>query len=197
MAFFWKSLATGLPVWFLQNPTKVKASQMCADDVLKPQQLIRCTARTGDPMNCNLPGTYDYDDIVHADHPSMAPTTFNLGDKPTKAAQVWSTLPDWVRARMAVIHHTTLTNNHSNHPKVLQVMGQALENDMMPSLYASKLASCFNSVQAIPVSAGASNALSHAGQPLPNFKPMGLKQLLGPSDNPLRELNSLRDQALG
>jgi uncharacterized protein DUF1501 len=189
-----RALATGLPISLLLE-RKARADEMCVPDP-NTQYLIIATSGAGDPVNCNVPGTYDYDDIIHAMDPSMAPTMFNLGSTPVKAAQIWSTLPQWVLDRTCFFHHATFTNSHPNHTKVLRLMGQTANNEYVPSIFARALAPCFRTVQTEPVSVGAGSILSFQGRALPNLKPSALKSVLGHPTSPLVQLQDLRDQTM-
>ena len=95
-----------------------------------------------------------------------------------RAAQVWSTLPQWVLDRTCFIHHATLTNNHANLPKVMRLMGSTARQEMLPSILAKYLAPCFGTVQVDPVSAGAGDILTIDGRDLPNVAPTGLRDVL-------------------
>src|SRR5689334_5888422 len=82
-----RALATGLPLSFLARPHAARAADPCAD-LTDPQSLILSASDSGDPLNANAPGTYDFPDIVHAADPSMAPTKLSLGANQYTAAQV-------------------------------------------------------------------------------------------------------------
>ena len=59
----------------------------CAD-TRKAQYLIVSTSSAGDPLNANVPGTYDFPDIAHAADPRMAATPLQAGRRqPCTAAQ--------------------------------------------------------------------------------------------------------------
>jgi hypothetical protein len=126
----------------------------------------------------------------------MAAANFTLGGVPVTAAQVWSTLPQWVLDRTAFFHHATLTNNHANLPKVMRLMGSTARQEMLPSILAKYLAPCFGTVQVDPVSAGAGDILTIDGRDLPNVAPTGLRDLLARPNTPLLRLQATRDQAL-
>jgi hypothetical protein len=197
-----RALATGLPLGFLSTLARPRAAlaadamaPVCADKS-KAQYLILSSSFLGDPVNANAPGTYDYADIPHAADPSMAATTFNLGQTSVKAAQVWSTLPQWVLDRTSFFHHATLTNNHPNLPKVMNLMGAVAKQEMLPSLAAKSLAPCFGTVQTEPLSVGAGEFLTFDGRGLPNLNPTGLRDILTRPTGGLMRLQQLRDQSL-
>ncbi|HEY0709459.1 MAG TPA: DUF1501 domain-containing protein, partial [Polyangia bacterium] len=182
---------------FLARPSAVSAQDLgsCADPNRR-QYLIVSTSGAGDPLNANVPGTYDFPDIAHAPDPKMAGTPMNLGGKMTTGAALWAALPQWVLDRTVFFHHATLTNNHANLGKVLGLMGATVRQEMLPSIIAKHLGPCFGSVQTDPVSAGAGDVLTIDGRSLPNVAPTGLRDLLTRPNTPLNRLQTLRDQSL-
>jgi hypothetical protein len=197
-----RALATGLPLSVLTRPLTAWA-QSAADaaagqclDKDKAQYLIVSTSSNGDPVNANVPGTYDFPDIAHAADPKMAATPLSLGGKTVMAAQLWSTLPQWVLDRTSFFHHATLTNNHPNLPKVMRLMGATAKQEMLPSIVAKQLAPCFATVQTEPVSVGAGEILTFNGRGLPNINPTGLRDVLTKPQGVLSNLQQLRDKHL-
>jgi hypothetical protein len=191
-----RALATGLPASFLSRPLTASAADLICADKDRAQYLIISTSSAGDPLNANVPGTYDFPDIAHSPDPRMAATDFTLAGQPVRAAQVWSTLPQWVLDRTSFFHHATLTNNHANLPKVMRLMGATAKQEMLPSILAKLLAPCFGTVQVDPVSAGAGDILTIDGRDLPNVAPTGLRDLLARPNTPLMRLQSVRDSGL-
>jgi hypothetical protein len=191
-----RALATGLPVGFLARPMAWAQSNEGACDKTKARYLVLSTSSAGDPLNANVPGTYDFPDIAHSPDPRMAATPISLGGKMVTGAQLWSTLPPWVLDRTVFFHHATFTNNHANLPKTLKLMGNTAKQEMLPSIFAKYLAPCFGTVQVDPVSAGAGDVLSIDGRSLPNVAPTGLRDLLTRPNSPLQRLQPLRDAAL-
>jgi hypothetical protein len=191
-----RALATGLPAAFLARPLAALADDFTCADKNRAQYLVLATSSQGDPLNCNVPGTYDFPDIAHSPDPRMAGTDFSLGGKMVRAAQVWSTLPQWVLDRTSFFHHATLTNNHANLSKVMRLMGATARQEMLPSILAKYLAPCFGTVQVDPVSAGAGDILTIDGRDLPNVAPTGLRDLLAHPNTPLLRLQATRDSAL-
>jgi hypothetical protein len=190
-----RALATGLPFAAFTRPLRAFGAD-AACDKSKAQYLILSTSSAGDPVNGNVPGTYDFADIPHAADPSMAATTFSLGGTSVTGAQVWSTLPQWVLDRTSFFHHATLTNNHPNLPKVMRLMGATSGQEMLPSLIAKTLAPCLGTVQTEPVSVGAGEILTFSGRGLPNINPTGLRDVLAQPTGPLKDLQKLRDSSL-
>ncbi|HEY0714185.1 MAG TPA: hypothetical protein VGF45_16000, partial [Polyangia bacterium] len=67
-----RALATGVPLGFLMRPNSVSAQDLgnCVDPNRR-QYLVVSTSGAGDPLNANVPGTYDFADIAHAADPKM------------------------------------------------------------------------------------------------------------------------------
>lgn len=204
-----RALATGLPISLFTRAPEAwaadadagagpggAAAATCAVDAAKAQYLIVSTSSLGDPVNANVPGTYDFADIPHAADPRMAATPFSLGGNTVTGAQIWSTLPQWVLDRTCFFHHATLTNNHPNLPKVMRLMGATAKQEMLPSILAKQLAPCFGTVQTEPVSVGAGDILTFDGRGLPNIPPTGLRDILARPQGGLAQLQQLRDQHL-
>jgi hypothetical protein len=189
-----RALASGLPLAALRNPRQALAAEpgACADPAAA-KYLIVSTSSAGDPLNANVPGTYDFPDIAHAADPRMARTEFMVGETRVAAAQVWSTLSPWVRARTSFFHHATLTNNHPNLPKVLRLMGATNRSEMLPSIFAKHLAPCLGTVQVEPLSTGAGDILTYEGRGLPGVPPVALRDVLSRPAGPLTDLQDLRD----
>jgi hypothetical protein len=150
-----RSLASGLPTWFLANPLQ-SAAQIEAnlETARTSQYMILNTSTAGDPVNCNVPGTYLDPGIAHPLDPTMAPTSMSIGGQSYQAAKPWSTLSADVLKRTAFIHHSTLTNNHANHAKVMEMMGAIRNQEMLVSIIARNIASNLVTVQPEPVDIG-------------------------------------------
>jgi hypothetical protein len=198
-----RAMATGLPAWFLTNPRAAQAQAMeCAITAKdKAQFLVVSAASAGCPISCNVPGTYDAPAVIHPTQAEFAATTFSLGDKSVKAAQIWTTLSESVRARTNFFHHITSATVHGDHPKSLRLMGDTANNEMLPSIYAKHLAPCLGTVQAEPIAVGAAGngleQVAFSGRTLPPITPRQLKQLLtGSKSDPVVKLRTLRDQTL-
>ena len=189
------SIATGLPISFLRNPRAHAAEPEMCPAADRQQYLIFSGRDSGDPFNANVPGTYDDPDIVHPAGAAFAGTTFNLGGVQTKAAQLWSTLPQWALDRSAFVHHATKTQVHGELVKVLQLLGDAYKAETIPSIFAKRLGPCLGSVAIQPVPVG-DVTMSFEGRTLPRLKPTTLRELLVADDSPLLQLQSLRDQSM-
>jgi hypothetical protein len=197
-----RAMATGLPAWFIGKPREASAQSMqCAITAKdKMQFLVVSASSAGDPMSCNVPGTYDATAIIHPTNTEFTSTPITLGTKASNGAQIWSTLTPAVLGRANFFHHITGGLVHGDHPKVMKLMGRSAGGEMWPSIYAKHLAPCIGTVQAEPVALGATGALefvSFSGRTLPTLQPMQLKQLLtGSKTDPVVKLRTLRDQTL-
>jgi hypothetical protein len=218
-----RALATGLPTWYLMNPRRATAQDLqCAITARENlQYLIMSCSSAGDPLNCNVPGTYEAADIIHPNTPNMEMVPVTLGDKTYGAALPWADpsvlsptdvaggvaapnagkLTTAVLQRAAFIHHRTGTTVHGDQPKVMKLLGDVAGGDMLISSYAKHLSTCFGTVQPAPIALGArgnsSELISFAGRPLPSIAPTQLRQLLtGNAQDPLVKLRAIRDQSL-
>jgi hypothetical protein len=195
-----RALATGIPAAVLGRGRAAFAqgAPACLDRG-KAQFIILNTSGGGDPINANVPGTYDDVRITHSADPTMAATRTTFGGKATTAALPWTQLPQSVRDRTAFWHLMTNTPVHPDEPDVLRLMGAIDADEMLPSLLAKQLAPCLGTVQAQPITLGAtspSEGLSFAGQALPIIPPLALKATLTSPAGPLSQLATLRDQTL-
>lgn len=189
-----RALATGLPTWLLANPLAARANPpLCQGaDPLAAQYLILVTSEDGDPLNANVPGTYDSPDIYHSNDFRMAPTPMTVGGLRTVAARPWATLDAAVLARTCFFHHGTYTINHGNHPKVLRLMGAVRRQEMLISLLAKNLAPCLGTIQTEPAVISP-NLITYQGRVLPILSPPDLSALLSGPNTPLQRLQRLRD----
>src|SRR6185295_17953636 len=173
----------------------------------KLQYLIVSTSSNGDPMNCNVPGTYDGAavDVIHPAQPEMAPTPVTLGGRTFTAAAPWAADATGARYawldRTVFFHDLTASTVHGDQPKVMKLLGATSQGEMMVSAYAQNLAGCFGTVQPEPVAVGArgnsSELVSYRGRTLPSISPTQLKQLLtGSKNDPLVRMRTVRDASL-
>ena len=196
-----RALATGLPAGFLLNPRRALADVAAGTCVAKDkaQFIILATSGNGDPINANVPGTYDDSKISHSLDPLMAATPLTIGGQQYTAAKPWSTLPQSVLDRTTFFHLATNTPVHPKEPDVLKLMGATYQSEMLPSLLAKQLAPCLGTVQSQPITIGAtspSEGLVYEGQALPIIPPLSLKTTLASAAGPLTNLQPLRDQTL-
>ena len=204
-----RAMATGLPAWFIANPRLATAQSLDCAIMAKEklQYLILSTSSSGDPMNCNVPGTYEAAPIIHPTQATMAATMVTLGGKQYGAALPWAdtavggALSAATLARTAFFHHTTRSTVHGDQPKVMKLLGAMTGGEMVVSAFAKHMSGCFGTVQPEPVAVGArgnsSELVSYAGRTLPSVSPTQLKQLLtGNKNDALVKVRNLRDQAL-
>lgn len=196
-----RALATGLPLSFLLNPARSLAGGLPAcGDATRAQYFILSTSGNGDPLNANVPGCYADPRITHSADPAMAPTPLTLRGQPFTAARPWSTLPQAVLDRTSFWHLKTNTPVHPQEPDVLRLMGAISGSEMLPSLLARSLATCLGTIQAQPITVGASSpseGLAYGGQALPIIPPLALKETLLAPNGALGNLQRLRDATLG
>jgi len=218
-----RAFVTGLPAWYLLNPRRATAQDLqCAINARDNlQYLILSVSSNGDPLNCNVPGTYEQTAIVHPTQTEVEQVPLKIGASTYGAALPWADpsvlsptdmamgvakpatgqLSSAVLARTAFFHHRTGTTVHGDQPKVMKLLGSMSGGEMIVSAFAKHLSTCFGTVQAPPISVGArgnsSELVSFAGRTLPSISPTQLKQLLtGSTTDPLVKARALRDQAL-
>ena len=218
-----QAFVTGLPTWYLLNPRRATAQDLqCAITArANLQYLILSVSSNGDPLNCNVPGTYEAATIIHPTQTEVEQVPLTIGGQSVGAALPWADpsvmsptdmamgvatpatgqLKSSVLARTAFFHHRTGTTVHGDQPKVMKLLGDMSGGEMAVSAFAKHLSTCFSTVQAAPISVGArgnsSELVSFAGRTLPSISPTQLKQLLsGSKTDPLVKARVLRDQAL-
>jgi hypothetical protein len=204
-----RALATGLPAWFIMNPRKATAQDLqCAITAKeKMQYLVVSASSQGDPLNCNVPGTYEAPEIIHPLAATMAPTMVTLGAKAYGAALPWAgtdvggALSPATLARTNFFHYSTRSTVHGDQPKVMKLLGLTNRSEMLVSAFAKHLSVCLGTVQSEPVAVGArgnsSELISFTGRTLPSVSPTQLKQLLtGSKTNVLVKLRAVRDASL-
>jgi len=196
-----RALATGLPASFLLDPRRALADLPASGcpDSSKAQFIIFNTSGQGDPINANVPGTYEDPNVVHSADPSMAPTQLTIRGKTLTAAAPWAALPQNVLDRTCFWHLMTNTPVHPKEPDVLKLMGSTAAGEMLPSLLAKQLAPCLGTIQSQPLCLGATTpaeSLSFAGSALPIIPALALKSTLTSAAGPLTDLQPLRDETL-
>ncbi len=196
-----RALATGLPASLLLNPRRALADMPASGcpDTSKAQFIIFNTSGQGDPINANVPGTYDDPKVVHSADPTMAPTQLQIGGQSYTAAAPWAALPQTVLDRTCFWHLMTNTPVHPKEPDVLKLMGATAAGEMLPSLLAKQLSACLGTIQAQPLCLGATTpaeGLSFGGSALPIIPALALKSTLTSPAGPLTDLQPLRDDTL-
>ncbi|HLK40760.1 MAG TPA: hypothetical protein VKU41_28600 [Polyangiaceae bacterium] len=195
-----RALATGLPATVLLDPRRALADTPPACPTGSSGQfVIFHTSGSGDPINASAPGTYEDPKIVHSADPTMAPGQLTIQGRTHTAAAPWATLPQNVLDRTCFWHLMTSTPVHPKEPDVLKLMNATQAGEMLPSLLAKQLAPCLGTIQAQPISIGAtspSEGLTFGGQALPIIPALALKATLTSPAGPLTNLQPLRDQTL-
>lgn len=125
----------------------------------------------------------------------MAETPLRLDGKAYTAAKPWAELPQSVLDRTVFFHHATYTNAHPDHRKVMALMGQTKDNEMLASIYSRLLAPLQGSIQAAPLGLGATS-LRFKGQALANVPPSTVAAALRGAQGELGDLRTLRDQTV-
>ncbi|MBS2022434.1 MAG: DUF1501 domain-containing protein [Deltaproteobacteria bacterium] len=189
-----RSLASGIPAAVLLDPMKAFADGTPSGP--NPQFVIFSSSGNGDPLNCNVPGTFGFADISHSPDPLMAPTPMTIGAQTYTAAKPWTLLPSWVTQRTCFFHHGTYTVVHPDITKVLKLEEKVAQHEMLPSMFATQLAPKLGTVQAEPISM--SPTLTYSGRPQPVLSPAALYKLLGNPAGVIGQdtLQSLRDADL-
>jgi len=194
-----RSLATGIPLSILANPRRALAAGATCSSNPAPQYILFSSSSSGDPVNANVPGTYEIPDISHPPDPAMAPTPLMLAGKQYTAAAPWARLPQAMLDRTCFFHHGTYTVVHPDLGEVMTLQGLVSHRDMLVSLIASQLAGCLGTVQSEPLALGprdASEALTAQGRPQPILSPAALTSVLSPPAGPLGQLQKIRDADL-
>ncbi len=203
-----RSLASGVPASVLLNPRRAMAAapdggaaDAATPAFTNPQFVIYSTSYNGDPVNCNAPGTYDDPKIYHPGDPSMASTPMTFGSRTVNGAKIWSTLGPSVLAQTSFFHHGTYTIIHPDEVKVLGLLGQVANGEMLCSFLSRELSTALGTVRPQPLSLGGNGAIEaifYQGQPQAFLTPTTLASVLAPPSNGLGAANlvALRDQTL-
>lgn len=164
-----RSLLLGLPVQFLTQ--RVMAAS-------KANFLIYAMSKGGDPVNCNVPGTY-IDGYDHADA-FKVPVMTTWGTQSLKAAPCWNSLKSEIKSTANVFHIRTMTNSHSEMDKVTNVFGSVESLDgrsveMLPSRIAYELAGSHGTQLNYPVALA--GPLTFRGKNQKIYNPSSIKAL--------------------
>ncbi|RYE92898.1 MAG: DUF1501 domain-containing protein [Myxococcales bacterium] len=189
-----RSLATGLPLSFLLDPSRARA-----DDPPPVRSVLLILNEDGDPFNANCPGSY-VEGVTH--HPDLVKTEVKLGAHTSHAAPGWKALLEGnpgLGDRMAIIHHATHAVAHNQYPSVLTLQGAAKGEEgngeeCLPTLLAQALFTPGTHIQREPI-ALAPAPLTSLGNPLPSYDPYSLQQLFSPVSSP-GDLAFLTDEGM-
>jgi len=193
-----RSLATGIPISYLLNPGRALADAAATSPTCtNPQYLILSTSVSGDPLNCNVPGTYLNSNIIHSADGNMAPTTMILGGRSYTAAAPWATLTGLNRT--CFFHNKTNTDVHSDEATVLAVGNQLITSrEALSSFFAAQLAPCLGTLQVQPISLSTATdeAVFFGGAPLAPLPPTAAVTALSAPTGGLASLSALRENTL-
>jgi hypothetical protein len=198
-----RALATGIPAGILASltsPRVARAEDPPKASCTKPQYVFLLTSGSGDPLNANVPGTFDDPNIYHTRDTRMvdaagAGVAMTLGGKAYKAGKTWAGLPAQILSRICFFHHGTYTNSHGDHAKVNRLMGAVQRQEMLVSLLAKHLQPCLNTVQGAPMVLS-NNLITYGGAVLPTLSPPSLQRVLQAPTGPLLNLQKIRDTHL-
>lgn len=198
-----RQLATGLPAAVLLNPKRALTQSFVHQFAASrgAQTLVYSTSGAGDPINCNVPGSYVDATLRHPADARMAATTLTLGQTTSKAAAVWGKLSAATLARTSFFHHATELIAHSSQATVQTLASQVNHGDMLVSAYARLLAPVLGTVQAQPLvisGVGGNETIAYQGSSVANLSVQGIKAiLLQPGTAAaINGLKTLRDQTL-
>lgn len=195
-----RSIVSGIPASILLNPCQglAQAAERAAS-VSRPTFLIYATSQGGDPVNCNVPGTYEDPTLYHAPDPLMAATSFNLGSQQVTGAKIWSTLDATALPNTNFFHHATYTSVHPDETKVLSVMGRTAKNEMLVSTIGRELQASLGTIQAAPISVCGSSSgetIYFGGAPQHIYSPSQLASVFGTISLGPNKLQALRDETV-
>ena len=184
-----RSLLTGLPIHFLTRRSMANTGG---------KFLVYAARRAGDPVNCNVPGTYKagYD---HADEYST-PVNMRIGNQTHQAAPVWDTLRAGIKSSANFFHLRSRTNSHNELDSVMKVFGaiDAIEgrgSEMLPSVIAHEMSKLLGTQLTSPLALG--GILSYKGRNQQVYRPTNIKSLF-PSNmsNAVVNARRFRDQQI-
>lgn len=184
-----RAIASGLPVEAITNPRLWLASLTDDDVALQAkvqanaaaQHLILACSDSGEPLNCNVPGMYAGQGFLHPTADAMAEVDFSVGDKPTRAAKVWTQLNASTLARTSFFHHATYTFGHGDLSSVHTLKGAIDDDEMMVSAFAKKLSGPLKTIQPEPINisaAGGTELVKFKGIQQPMFSPATMRNML-------------------
>lgn len=142
-----RALATGIPAGLLLNPARASANSTKAT---APQYVLFASSSYGEPLNANVPGTYDDANINHSSDASMAATRMHLGGRAVTAARCWAQLPQGVLAQTCFFHHATRGQEHTDASEALRLGGAIKDGAALPDYLAAALAGPLHTLRTQP-----------------------------------------------
>jgi hypothetical protein len=164
-----------------------------------PQRLILITGAGGDPLNANVPGTYDVPGLYHATDAGFSESDhghLTFGPRTWGCARPWEQLvtayPE-IGNRICFFHHGTYTVAHGDHAKVNAYMGAIRRGEMLCSFLAKHVHTCAPrpTTQAAPVLLS-QNLIRYTGAVLPVLDRGGLSAILQQPTGTQGALRTLR-----
>jgi len=186
-----KSMLLGLPPSFI-------AHRAMAQEGL--QYLIFSESASGDPVNCNAPGTYGTGAWHGFNSDFVSPPTYQFGGQSFQAAVPWGDLSLDLRERINFFHLRTKANAHPESTIVQTIFGSIKDEnganvESLPSAVAQELATSLGTLQSQPISL--SGRLSYRGLNQGVIQPTSLKSLFEPDIRlERRNLAQFRDQKI-
>ncbi len=186
-----KSLLLGLPPSFLTHRAFAAGT---------PQFLVFSESSAGDPVNCNVPGSY-VPGVWRASQTNFVnPPTYNFGTKAFQAAVPWGILDADLRARLNFFHHRTGASAHPESRSVMSIHGSIIGetgsgSEMLPSVVAQENAAALGTIQKQPISL--SGLVSYKGLDLAVNQPDRIKAMFaGSQSQSQKDIMNFRDQQL-
>jgi hypothetical protein len=190
--FFLESVATGIPLSWFMNPGRILAEEGSG---MKARYLVLSTSMEGDPFLCNGPGSYIHEDMMHP--VGLLTENVRLGGLSYKVGSPWKKLEAYF-PNMGFFYFSTMLSNHPEELRALRISGATERNEMLVSLLSEHLSLRLGTVQNKPISLGAKaeEILNFRGQPQPNFRPLGIKNILMDRKDIFENLHQLREDSL-
>jgi len=164
-----KSLLTGLPISFLTHRAMAAGNG---------NLLVYSSSNSGDPFNCNVPGTY----VPGYAHPPAysSPQKLTIGSSSIDAAPVWNSLNSEILKSSNFFHLQTNTNSHNEMENVLKIFGSikpisGRSPEMLPSIIAHEVGKMRGTLLNQPIGLG--SMLSYKGQRQKIYNPTEIKSL--------------------
>ncbi len=184
-----KSLVTGLPISFLTRRA------MAADG---DSYLVYSAQRAGDPVNCNVPGTY----MTGFSHPTIWETAIpvNFGNQSYQCAEIWQSLLPAIRMNTNIFHLRTNTNGHGELDTVMNIFGSikpvtGRAPEMLPSIISHLLSQAQGTTLRTPIAM--SGVLTFEGNNQKIYTPNSLRGLFPSTVSVVdMDMRQYRDQQL-